>query len=79
MLALSLVKCIEIIGEAAMKVGEPMRASCPGLPWANIVGMRNRLIHGYFDIDLDRVWDTVVDDLPPLVRELEKAIAAAGI
>jgi uncharacterized protein with HEPN domain len=45
------------------------------IPWANIVAMRNRLIHVYFDIDLDRVWDTVTDDLPPLITALEKAIS----
>jgi uncharacterized protein with HEPN domain len=44
------------------------------LPWANIIGMRNRLIHVYFDIDLDRVWDTVTDNLPPLIASLEKVI-----
>ena len=44
------------------------------LPGANIIAMRNRLIHVYFDIDLDRVWDTVTDDLPPLIAALEKII-----
>ena len=44
----------------------------PHIPWADIVGMRNRLTHGYFDIDLDRVWDTVLEDLGPLYEELEK-------
>lgn len=50
---------------------EAGRAECPTLPWASIVGMRNRLIHAYFDVDLDRVWDTVKCDLPPLIAELE--------
>lgn len=72
MLVLALVKCLEIIGEAAAKVGDDTRALCPALPWADIVGMRNRLIHAYFDVDLDRVWDTLREDLPPLVGELEK-------
>ena len=74
MLTLSLVKCIEIVGEAAAKVSEETRAECPSLPWADVIGMRNRLIHGYFDIDLDRVWDTVTDDLPALVTQLEKIV-----
>jgi uncharacterized protein with HEPN domain len=73
-LALALVKCIEIIGEAASKVSAAVRAEHPSLPWADIVAMRNRLIHAYFDVDLDRVWDTVTDDLPPLVAELQKIL-----
>ncbi len=70
-LALALVRCIEIIGEAAAKVSDECRRECPAIPWASIIAMRNRLIHAYFDIDLDRVWDTIQDDLPPLVAELE--------
>jgi len=57
--ALSLVKSIEIMGEAASKVTKESRDSHPEVPWLNIIGMRNRLIHAYFDIDLDRVWDTI--------------------
>jgi uncharacterized protein with HEPN domain len=74
MLVLSIVKSIEIIGEAASKVTQETRERYTELPWANIIAMRNRLIHVYFDIDLDRVWDTVTDDLPPLVASLEKVI-----
>jgi uncharacterized protein with HEPN domain len=74
MLVLSIVKAIEIIGEAASKVTQEARDAYTELPWANIIAMRNRLIHVYFDIDLDRVWDTVTDDLPPLIGSLEKII-----
>jgi len=70
-LALALVKCIEIVGEAASQVSEGGCALVPELPWANIVAMRHRLVHAYFDVDLDRVWDTVADDLPPLIAALE--------
>ena len=45
-------------------------------PWQDIVAMRHRLIHGYFDIDLDIVWSTVTDDLPPLAEQLERALAS---
>ncbi len=76
MLVLSLVKSIEIIGEAAARVSVTFRAAHPEIPWAVIVAMRNRLIHAYFDVDLDRVWDTIVDDLPPLVARLERLLAA---
>jgi uncharacterized protein with HEPN domain len=73
MLVLSIVKSIEI-GEAASKVTQETREMHSELPWANIIAMRNRLIHVYFDIDLDRLWDTVTDDLPPLIASLEKVI-----
>jgi uncharacterized protein with HEPN domain len=71
---LSIVKSIEIIGEAASTITKEFRKKHKKIPWANIIAMRNRLIHVYFDIDLDRVWDTVTDDLPPLIAALEKTI-----
>jgi uncharacterized protein with HEPN domain len=74
MLVLSIVKSIEIIGEAASKVTQETRETVTELPWANIIAMRNRLIHVYFDIDLDRVWDTITDDLPPVIAALEKIV-----
>ncbi len=73
-LVLSLVHLVEIIGEAASKVREGFQEAHPEIPWAVIVGMRNRLVHAYFDVDLDRVWDTVKDDLPPLIARLEKIV-----
>ena len=72
--ALGLVKCIEIIGEAASQVGEATRSMCSEIPWPEIVGMRNRLVHAYFDIDLDQVWNTVTEDLPPLAHELRRIL-----
>ncbi len=75
MLTLSLLKCIEIIGEASARVSKECREKHPEIPWAVIIGMRNRLIHVYFDIDLDRTWDTVTLDLPPLIVTLEHLLA----
>jgi len=75
MLALSLVKEIEIIGEAASKVSDEVKRSTPHIPWADITGMRHRLIHAYFDIDLDVVWKTLQSDLPPLVKDLQELLA----
>lgn len=66
-----LVRLIEIVGEAASRVTPETRAALPTLPWSAIVGMRNRLIHGYYDVDLDLVWATLTDDLPPLITQLE--------
>lgn len=74
MLVLSVVKDIEILGEAASKVSEEGRNACPEIPWRDVVAMRNRLIHGYFDINLDIVWHTVTEELPPIIRQLEKII-----
>lgn len=74
MLTQAIVRDIEVIGEAAGKVSLDTQNSIPAIPWPSIIGMRNRLIHGYFEVDLDRVWDTVIDDLPFLVGELRKII-----
>ena len=74
-LALALVKLLEIVGEAASRVTAEGQRTSPDIPWRDIVAMRNRLIHGSFDVDLDRVWDTVTDDLPPLLARLEAALA----
>ena len=56
MLTLSIVKCIEIVGEAANHVSPAAQASCSGIPWSDVIAMRHRLIHGYYDIDPDIVW-----------------------
>jgi len=74
-LSYALVRCLEIVGEAAAQVSPEGRGHCPGLPWPMIVGMRNRLIHAYFDINLDRVWETITEDLPALIAELERVLA----
>jgi len=74
-LTLALVKEIEIIGEAATKVSAACQARHPQLPWRQIVGMRNRLIHAYHDVDLDVLWDTVTLSLQPLLQEIETIIA----
>jgi uncharacterized protein with HEPN domain len=71
----AVIYCLLVIGEAANQVTAKGRADYPSLPWSLMVGMRNRLIHAYFDINLDRVWDTITEDLPPLLRELERALA----
>ena len=75
MLNLSLVHLLEIVGEAAVSISSDFKTKYSQVPWNVIVGMRNRLIHGYFDIDLDIVWKTVREDIPPLATELEKIIA----
>ncbi|MYD66362.1 MAG: DUF86 domain-containing protein [Chloroflexi bacterium] len=73
-LLLALVKDVEILGEAANAVTESARLELPDLPWQEIVAMRNRLVHAYFDINLDVVWQTVQRDLPMLIEQLEGVV-----
>ena len=73
-MVLALVKDIEIVGEAATQVSERTREELHQIPWQQIVGMRNRLVHAYFDIDLDVVWSTVQQDLPGLIVQLDRSI-----
>ena len=70
----SVVKALEIVGEAAAQVSNDAKQANPDIPWGKIVGMRNRLVHVYFDIDLVVVWDTVVCDLPDLIAQLEPLV-----
>jgi uncharacterized protein with HEPN domain len=74
LLNLALVRLLEIVGEAATRVTEDRRCRSPEIPWADIIGLRNRLIHGYDVVDFDILWDIVRDDLPPLATELRKAL-----
>lgn len=74
LLVLALTRQLEIIGEAAGRVSPGCRECIPGIPWATVVGIRNRLIHAYFDVDLDVVWSTVTADLPELVRVLREVV-----
>ena len=76
MLARALVKCLEIVGEAASQVSRETRTRAENIPWAQINGMRNRLIHAYFDVNHDEVWETVASDLPVLVGALETLLEA---
>lgn len=73
-LNLSLVRLLEIVGEAASRTSEDTRSSHTELPWIQIIGLRNRLIHGYDEVDFDILWTILQEDLPPLVMELERAL-----
>jgi len=74
MLQLALTRAVEVIGEAASRVSEVSRRRHPDIPWRDMVGMRNRLIHGYEAVDLNLLWDTVTTDLPPLIKALERML-----
>src|SRR5262249_52953332 len=70
-LLLALGKEIEIIGEAATQLSQELRQSCPEIPWNEIRGMRNRLIHAYSELNVRVVWTTITSDLPELVTKLK--------
>ena len=73
-LQLALVRLVEIVGEAANRLTVEDQSRYPSIPWREIVGMRNRLAHGYDAIDLNVLWDTVQVDLPQLIDELERIL-----
>ena len=73
-LALAVVRLIEVIGEAATKLEKRVREVHSAIPWEQIIGTRNRLIHGYEEVDLDIVWQIATIDLPTLVGKLRHAI-----
>lgn len=68
------IRQIEIIGEAAKRVSTKLKDNNKNIPWKDIVGMRNKLIHDYLGIDVDAVWDTVEKDIPYLKTEIQKII-----
>lgn len=75
MLNLALVKLLEIVGEAANRVRSDEQTKHPQIPWQQLTGLRNRLVHGYDQVDLDILWQILTRDLPPLVAELERIVA----
>jgi len=74
----AVIRNIEIIGEATKCLPDQMKASEPGVPWRNIGAMRDLLIHRYFRIDLDRVWEVVVSDLDSLEASVRRLLASEG-
>jgi uncharacterized protein with HEPN domain len=75
MLLFALVRAIEVAGEAASRVSAETRAELTAIPWDSMIGMRNRLVHAYFDINHDILWTTVTEAAPPLVERVSKALA----
>jgi len=71
MLAFAPVHALQIVGEAASKISIEMREKHSQIPWATIVGMRHRLVHAYFDINLDLVWTTATEAAPALLAQVE--------
>jgi uncharacterized protein with HEPN domain len=71
-------KAIEILGEAARLISDETRRAHPAIPWEQIAGMRNRLIHEYFRIDLATVWQAVHDEIAPLIAQIEPLVPPEG-
>ena len=67
----AVIRLLEIIGEASNQASDDLKERNPSIPWKPMIAMRNRLIHGYFSVDPEIVWDTVRSDLPPLLKKLE--------
>jgi uncharacterized protein with HEPN domain len=70
----ALVKVIEVIGEAARAISDESKTAHPEIPWIGIIDMRNHLVHRYFRIDLQRVWDVVKNHIPLLIAQLEPLV-----
>ena len=68
------VHCLEIIGEAVKNIPDEVKEKYQEIPWREIAGMRDRLIHGYFIVDFEKVWETIDRDLPPLKEVADKII-----
>ena len=78
-LALAVTRLLEVLGEAARGLSEEIKDKNPQIPWRQIIGTRDHLIHGYFEVDLDIIWNIVSRDLPPLITELEKLLSVIEI
>ena len=70
----AILKAVEIVGEAASRVSSGTRERQPDIPWSDIIGMRNRLVHAYFEVDDSLVWQTVQEDIPTLITQLERIV-----
>ena len=77
-LRLAVVRLLEVVGEAAGRIPMDFRDSHPEIPWLGVVGLRNRLIHGYDAVDFDILWQIIADDLPVLVAILEPVLSSEG-
>ena len=79
MLTLALERLLEIVGEASKNITQPTKDAHPEIAWKEIAAFRNRLIHGYFDIDLDILWEIIKNDLPPLIESLKIILSSKKI
>ena len=69
------IRQLEIIGEATKRISRQFKSNNPHIPWRDIAGMRDKLIHDYFGVDIEAVWDTVKRDIPALKKEVKKILS----
>jgi uncharacterized protein with HEPN domain len=74
MLYLAVLRALEVIGEAASRVSQPLRDQHPEIPWPQVIALRNRLIHGYDAVDADRLWQILTADVPKLITDLQQIL-----
>jgi uncharacterized protein with HEPN domain len=72
----AVVRNLEIIGEASSRLPDDFRSQHSDIPWALMRGLRNRIVHVYFGVDLQLVWEVIVDDLPPLKARIQELVAS---
>ena len=70
----AVLRCVEVIGEATKKIPDELRADYPDIPWRDMAGMRDKVIHGYFVVDYKMVWLTVKEDIPQMMPKIKKVI-----
>ena len=70
----AVIRALEIIGEATKNISPDLRATYPKIPWKTIAGMRDKLIHEYFGVKLERLWEVIRKDLPPLKVQISKIL-----
>lgn len=75
----AVIRRLEIIGEAARRISDETKSAYQNLPWYEMVGMRNVMIHDYDDVDMVIVWETIQNDLPPLISALESILSKLNI
>ena len=78
MMQFALMKLVEIVGEAANRVSKQTQSKHPEIPWTEVIGMRNRLVHDFEAVDLSTVRQTIIDDLPPLIERI-RVIVSEGV
>ena len=78
MLLFALVRAVEVFGEAAAKVSSETQASMPSVPWLQIIAMRHRLVHAYFDVNKTILWKTATEEIPALIPALRLLLGGAG-
>ncbi len=75
----AMIRCVEVIGEASTRLGPQFHGEHPEVPWRLITGMRNRLIHGYDEVNVGLLWETATLDAPAMLSAVESILRAEGL